>query len=136
MPSQFRKVTENFWVSPQMFEEHVQAAADAGFRTLINNRPDGEEPGQPTSAQVREWAAARGLAYVDLPFAGTITRETVEGMGNAVAAGGKPVLAFCRSGMRSISLWAMAEALAGRRVKEDLLERGEAAGYDLSRLPL
>lgn len=136
MPSQFRKVTENFWVSPQVAEEHVQAAADAGFRTLINNRPDGEEPGQPTAAQVGEWAKARGLAYVHLPFAGTIQRQTVEGMGNAVAAGAKPVLAFCRSGMRSISLWAMAEALAGRRVKEDLLERGEAAGYDLSKLPL
>ena len=52
MPSQFKKVTENFWVSPQMLEEHVQAAADAGFRTLINNRPDGEEPGQPTGAEV------------------------------------------------------------------------------------
>lgn len=136
MPSQFRKVTENFWVSPQLLEEHVQAAADADFHTIINNRPDGEEPGQPTSAQVAEWAKARGLAYVALPFAGQLNREVVEGMGNAVASGAKPVLAFCRSGTRSISLWAMAEALAGRRVKEDLLERGEAAGYDLSKLPL
>jgi sulfide:quinone oxidoreductase len=136
VPSQFRKVTENFWVSPQVLEEHVQAAADAGFRTLINNRPDGEQPDQPTAAQVAEWARARGLAYVALPFAGQLTREVVEGMGNAVADGAKPVLAYCGSGRRSISLWAMAEALAGRRVKEDLLERGTAAGYDLSKLPL
>ena len=57
-------------------------------------------------------------------------------MGDLVADSKKPVLAFCRSGMRSISLWAMAESLAGRRVKEDLIERGEAAGYDLTRIPL
>lgn len=136
MPSQFKKVTENFWVSPQVLEEHVQAAADAGFRTLVNNRPDGEEPGQPTGAEVEAWARARGLAYAALPIAGELKRETVEAMGELVAQSQKPVLAFCRSGMRSISLWAMAESLAGRRVKEDLIERGEAAGYDLSRIPL
>ncbi len=136
MPSQFKKVTENFWVSPQMLEEHVQAAADAGFRTLINNRPDGEEPGQPTGAEVEAWATARGLGYAALPVAGGISRELVESMGDLVADSKKPVLAFCRSGMRSISLWAMAESLAGRRVKEDLIERGEAAGYDLTRIPL
>jgi uncharacterized protein (TIGR01244 family) len=136
MPSQFKKVTENFWVSPQLLEEHVQAAADADFHTIVNNRPDGEEPGQPTGEQVRAWAEARGLAYVAVPVAGQITRELVEGMGEAVAHGRKPVLAYCRSGMRSISLWAMAESLAGRRVKEDLLERGTAAGFDLSRIPI
>ena len=136
MPSQFKKVTENFWVSPQLLEEHVQAAADADFHTIVNNRPDGEEPGQPTGAQVAAWAKARGLAYVALPVSGQINRELVEAMGNAVADARKPVLAFCRSGMRSISLWAMAESLAGRRVKADLLERGEAAGYDLSRIPI
>ncbi len=136
MPGQFRKVTENFWVSPQVLEEHVQAAADAGFRTLVNNRPDGEEPGQPTGAQVETWAKARGLAYAALPVSGAISRELVESMGDLIADSQKPVLAFCRSGMRSISLWAMAESLAGRRVKEDLIERGQSAGYDLSRIPL
>ena len=59
MPSQFKKVTENFWVSPQMLEEHIQAAADAGFRTLINNRPDGEEPGQPSAEALRQAASHR-----------------------------------------------------------------------------
>jgi uncharacterized protein (TIGR01244 family) len=136
VPNQFRKVTENFWVSPQMFEEHVQAAADAGFHTLVNNRPDGEEPGQPTGDQVAEWARAHGLDYVAVPVSGQIQRELVERMGDAVAASKKPCLAYCRSGMRSISLWAMAESLAGRRVREDLLERGTAAGYDLSRIPI
>ena len=136
MVSHFKKVTENFWVSPQVLEEHVQAAADAGFRTLINNRPDGEEPGQPTDAQVEAWAKERGLGYQALPVSGGISRELVEAMGDMVADAQKPVLAFCRSGMRSISLWAMAESLAGRRVKADLIERGEAAGYDLSRIPI
>ena len=60
MPGQFRKVTENFWVSPQVQEEDIAAAADAGFRTVINNRPDGEELGQPTAAQVGAWAKAHG----------------------------------------------------------------------------
>ncbi|MBX7249614.1 MAG: TIGR01244 family phosphatase [Caulobacteraceae bacterium] len=136
MPSQFRKVTENFWVSPQLLEEHVAAAAEAGFRSLINNRPDGEEPGQPTGAQVEQWARAHGLDYAALPVSGQMTRETVEAMGDLVAGSKKPCLAFCRSGMRSISVWAMAESLAGRRVREDLLERGTAAGYDLSRIPI
>lgn len=136
MPGPFKKVTENFWVSPQVSEADVQAAADAGFRTLVNNRPDAEEPGQPTAAQVEAWAKARGLGYAELPVSGSISRELVEAMGDLIGESQKPVLAFCRSGMRSISLWAMAESLAGRRVKEDLIERGEAAGYDLSRIPL
>lgn len=136
MPGPFKKVTENFWVSPQVTEEQVQAAADAGFRTLVNNRPDGEEPGQPSGAEVEAWARARGLGYAALPISGAVSRELVEAMGDLVGDSQKPVLAFCRSGMRSISLWAMAESLAGRRVKEDLIERGEAAGYDLSRIPL
>jgi uncharacterized protein (TIGR01244 family) len=136
VPGQFRKVTENFWVSPQLTEADVADAAAADYRTIVNNRPDDEEAGQPTGAQVAAWAKAKGLAYVALPVAGQISRELVQAMGDAVSDARKPVLAYCRSGMRSISLWAMAEALARRRVKEDLIERGTAAGYDLSRLPL
>ena len=68
-----RKVTPEFSVAPQIGPEDVPAAKAQGFVKLINNRPDGEVPGQPTSAEMEQAARAAGLDYVFIPFVGRPT---------------------------------------------------------------
>src|SRR3954454_17130398 len=97
-------------------------------RIVINNRPDGEEPGQPASADIEAAARAAGLDYRHIPIAGGITAAEVEAMARALEAG--PALAFCRSGTRSTYLWALARASRGSD-GETLIRQAADAGYDL-----
>lgn len=128
----FRQVTDDFAVSPQISLDDLQAAADQGFKLVINNRPDGEQPGQPSSAEVEAAAKAAGLDYVHIPVVGQPTPAQVEENRLAVAGADGPVLAFCRSGTRSIVTWSIGQALSGERGRGELTSLGRNAGYDLS----
>lgn len=128
----FRRVTDRFSVSPQIGPEAMAEAAAMGFRLVINNRPDGEVPGQPTSAEMEAAARAAGMDYVHVPVVGSPTPAQVEANRAAVEAADGPVLAFCRSGTRSIVTWSIGEAEAGSRGRGELKALGRAAGYDLS----
>lgn len=128
----FRPVTDDFAVAPQIAAGDLARAAAQGFRQVINNRPDGEEPGQPDSAEMEAAAAAAGLAYLHIPVRGMPTREQVEAVDGALAGG--PTLAFCRSGTRSIMTWALAEAISGRRPRDEIVRLCAQAGYDTSGL--
>ena len=127
-----RQVTPVFAVAPQMAPEEMSEAAARGFRLVINNRPDGEVPGQPTNAQMEAAARAAGLDYVQIPFAGRPTAEQAQAVHEAAEAADGPVLAFCRSGTRSITAWSLGQAQAGGRSPEELLKLAAGAGYDLS----
>src|SRR3954462_13298236 len=97
-------------LEPDVFAADKIAPADIanfGVRTLINNRPDGEEPGQPSSAEMEAAAEAAGLTYRHIPVAGGVSEAAIEAMAEALESGG-PVLAFCKSGTRSTYLWALA----------------------------
>jgi len=126
----FRPVTDTFSVSPQITPADVAAAAAQGFTLIINNRPDGEAPGQPTGAEIEAAARAAGLDYLSAPVVGRPGPAQVEAVREAVAGAGGKVLAYCRSGTRSICTWAMGQAGAVER--DQLLRLGAAAGYDLS----
>jgi uncharacterized protein (TIGR01244 family) len=128
----FRRVTEDLSVSPQISVDEVDAAAAAGFKTLVNNRPDGESPDQPSGHEIEAAARAAGLAYFHIPVRGGPTPEQVETMERVLADSAKPALAFCRSGTRSIVTWALGQALSGARPREELIGLGRQAGYDLS----
>ena len=128
----FRKVTDDFSVAPQIELADVPRAKAEGFVLLINNRPDGEAPGQPTSAQMEAAAKAAGLGYAHIPVRGGPTAEQVEIERQLLAETQGPVLAWCRSGTRSIVTWSIGEALAGARSRQELIELGAGAGYDLS----
>jgi uncharacterized protein (TIGR01244 family) len=130
--SQFRRVTDTLTVSPQIVEADLARAAAEGFALVINNRPDGEEPGQPTAATLETAALALGLNYLHVPVRGGPGPEQVEAVRTAIESAGGPVLAFCRSGTRSIVTWALGQALAGDTDRETLVDQGAAAGYDLS----
>ena len=124
-----RTVDERFAVAPQIRPEDLPGLAGR-FTTVINNRPDGEEPDQPTAAEMGAAAEAAGLAYHHIPVVGRPTAEQVRAMQAAAAGSSGPVLAFCRTGTRCIVTWAVGEASAGRPA-EDLTALGARAGYDL-----
>lgn len=128
----FRRVTDQLSVSPQIRPDDVDAAASQGFRMIINNRPDGEEPGQPTSGEIEAAATAAGLAYAHVPVRGTPTPEQVDTVLRLFDQANGPVLAFCRSGTRSIITWSVGQALSGAKTRDELRKLGAAAGYDLS----
>jgi len=130
--SEFRKVTDEFSVAPQIDLADVARAAAEGFVLIINNRPDGESPDQPSSAQMEAEARKAGVAYVHIPVRGGPTPEQVEIEQALLAETKGPVLAYCRSGTRSIVTWSIGQALAGDRSRGDLIALGAEAGYDLS----
>jgi uncharacterized protein (TIGR01244 family) len=123
-----RKLDENVWVAGQILPADLPAVAAAGARTIVNNRQDHEEPGQPLGAEIEAAATAAGLGYRHIPVAGGFSHAQVEAMVEALEAG--PVLAFCKSGTRSTYLWALAQASRGVSAAE-LVEAAAAAGYDL-----
>lgn len=130
----FRRVTHDFSVAPQIALEDVARAKAEGFVLLINNRPDGEAPDQPSSSQFEAAAKAAGLGYAHIPVRGAPSQEQVEAEHRLLAETKGPVLAWCRSGTRSITTWTIGEALAGTRSRPELIQLAAGAGYDLSGL--
>jgi uncharacterized protein (TIGR01244 family) len=128
----FRRVTDDFSVSPQIGVADVAEAARLGFTTIINNRPDGEDPAAPQSAQIEAAAKATGLTYVHVPVRGMPGAAEVEAVREALEAAKGPVLAYCRSGNRSITAWSLGQAMSGAMSRGDLVSLGRQAGYDLS----
>lgn len=131
MPRNFIQLTEGFFVSPQIAPSDVGAAKAMGVTLIVNNRPDGEEPGQPAGALIEAAANAAGLRYVAIPIGGGgVSERDLDAFDKAVAAHGGPVLAFCRSGTRSTILRALAKSRAGADIG-GLLEEAATAGYNL-----
>lgn len=126
-------ITETFAVASQPDLAAIAALAQGGTRLLINNRPVGEEPGQPTSAAEAEAAERAGLAYRHLPVTGaSITRDDVLRFQQALREAGGPVVAHCRSGTRSLTLWAIGEVWDGRLPEGEVMALGARHGIDLS----
>lgn len=131
MMMDIRPVTERFAVSPQIKPDDIETLADAGFTTIICNRPDDEEAGQPSFTSVAAKAEELGLTVHHLPIAsGMFGPQHVAQMEKLVGDSEGKVLAYCRSGTRSIMLWAFQEVT--KRPQEDVLQLAGDAGYDLS----
>ena len=94
--------------------------------------PTARQPGQPKSAEIESAARVRGLSYVYIPVMGFPGAEQVAAFGEALAAADGPVLAFCRSGTRSITTWALTQAITKTLSRDELLRVAADAGYDLS----
>lgn len=105
-----RPVADDICVAAQLTPQAMAEAAAAGFRSVVNNRPDFEHgPDQPTSAQIEAAASAAGLEYRWLPVAGAHqTPEEIAAFAGLLAELPRPLLAFCRSGTRSTRLFAAA----------------------------
>ena len=119
--------------SPQITPQDLPAIAAQGFRSVISNRPDGEEPGQPTADALRQAAEAAGLAFAHVPVvSGAISDQDVADFREALADLPKPVFGFCRTGTRTTTLWALANPNA--ETPDHLISRASSAGYDLGAL--
>lgn len=129
----FRKINDAFYASPQIDTAQVAEAKNLGVGLIINNRPESESDDQTPGAQIEAAAKAAGIGYVAIPVTHAgFSAPQVDAMRAALdQAGGKPVLAYCRSGTRSTLLWALAEARAGRN-PEELAASAANAGYDLA----
>ena len=126
-----RQINESISVAPQIAVEQVAEIAAAGFKTIVNNRPDDEDAGQPSGDAIRAAAEAAGLKYVSIPVTHAgFSHPQIDAMTEALTDSDGPVLAYCRSGTRSCNLWALAAAKAGRNPNL-LLAQAEDAGYDL-----
>lgn len=129
-----RRIDDQVSVAPQLFPEELAEVAALGFKAIVNNRPDDEEPGQPSDADMRAAAAAAGLAYTSIPITHAgFSHPQIDAMAEALAAADGPVLAYCRSGTRSCNLWALTQAKAGGD-PDAITASGAGAGYNLAGL--
>lgn len=132
MTARFIPIADGFFVAPQIRPEDVAAAKDAGVTLIVNNRPDGEEFGQPRGAEIEAAARAAGIAYLAIPISGLgIAPADLDAFDAAVAGNKGGVLAFCRSGTRSTVLRAFARARAGDPA-DDIIREAAEAGYNIA----
>ena len=125
-----RRIDERTLVAGQIRPDDIEALKAGGIGMIVNNRPDGEEAGQPSSSEMEAAARAAGIDYRYIPVASGFSGNQVEAMSEALGSAEGQVLAFCRSGTRSTFLWALARAREGDPA-EELMQKAAAAGYDL-----
>lgn len=126
-----RQLDDKVAVSGQIQPEQVAELAREGVAMIVNNRPDGEEPGQPLGAEIEAAARAAGIGYRAIPIVRGIGPADVESMQDAIRECPGRMLAFCRSGTRSTYAWAVAMAREGVPA-EEVTERAAAAGVDIA----
>ena len=99
-----------FSVSDQLQPEDLPRVREAGFRAIINNRPDGEAPDQPRSEELEAEAKREGLSYWHIPIVpGQATEKDARAFAAALETAAGRVVAFCRTGNRSSGLWKMTQ---------------------------
>lgn len=125
-----RQLDDHTLVAGQVTAADLPSLAAQGITTIINNRPDEEEPEQPSGTEIAAAAEAAGLRYHHIPVAGGFSEHQVADMAEALSGAEGRTLAFCRSGTRSTFLWALARKRQGADGQE-LITRAAEAGYDL-----
>lgn len=130
------EIAPGLFAAAQVDRAAIAEIAASGARTLINNRPDGEEPGQLPAEQARAEAERLGLTYIHIPVtSSSIAPGDVEAMQQALDSATKPVVMHCRSGTRSTLLWAAGEVLAGRGDAGALVAEAAEKGFQIASLP-
>lgn len=127
-----RQLDETMFVGPQIRPEDVAGLKAMGIEAIINNRPDGEEPGQPTAKEIEAAARDADMAYYHIPVTRGPKHEHVEATRDALKeVHGDKMFAFCRSGTRSTLTWAVARSEEGDD-SDELKNKAAHAGYDLT----
>ena len=130
---ELKRINDDVSVAPQISPDDMPAIKAAGFATVTNNRPDGEAFDQPSHAVMKAAAEAAVLTYHFIPLGRDGARdELIEATRQALDSVDGPVLACCRSGARSTTLWALSQA--GRGAASDIISKAAGAGDDISRL--
>jgi uncharacterized protein (TIGR01244 family) len=127
---QLKPLTDTLSVAPQISVDNLAALAAQGFRSIVNNRPDGEAADQPAHASIAAEATRLGLSYRHVPvISGQLQDADVTSFAAALDEMPMPMLAFCRTGTRSTMLWALVTART--QPVDDVMRTAAAAGYDL-----
>ena len=117
-------------VAPQILPDNIPALVDAGFDTVICNRPDMEVPPEASSEALRAACEAAGLTFYSNPLApGGLTMDAINAQAEAIRSSNGKVLAYCASGTRSALLWAFASAASNTHSPEDIEVALEKSGY-------
>ncbi len=125
------RIDENLAVSPQIVVDDIPKLAAEGYRAVICNRPDGEGGDQPSFEEIERAAHENGMEARYLPVdSGLVRDDNADDFAEAMRSLPGPVLAYCRSGTRSATLWALSEAK--HRPLPEILGKTKAAGYDMS----
>ena len=135
MAPQLFELAPGLSVAGRLDRADIEALAAAGVKTIVNNRPDGEDPGQLPAAEARRLAEAHGIAYHHISItAASLSRADVDAFAAVLRDAPAPVVAHCRSGTRSALLWALTRM---RERANPLALIGEAArhGIDIASLP-
>lgn len=128
-----RRITEDYAVSPQISPDDIPEIKAAGFRSIMCNRPDGEDYGQPEFDAVAEAARAEGIDVRCVPIvSGMVTPQAAQDFAAALEGMPKPMLAYCRSGTRCTMLWSIASY--GKLSGDEIVSAARDAGYDMSGL--
>lgn len=134
--AQSTKINEQLSVAGQIALADIAGFAKAGFATVINQRPDNEEPGQLDHLAAAAEAERQGLAYRYQPIVSSaITRHQVNEFQSMLLREGKPILAHCRSGTRCYLMYALTRALFDGESPLQLVGEAAAKGYDIRVLP-
>ena len=128
-----KRLSDDLTVSAQMPLEVIDEIAKAGFKTIICNRPDNEDPGQPSFSEIAAKAEAAGMTAIFQPVAsGNVQDADADAFAANLAAAPKPVFAYCRTGTRCTILWSLANA--GNMPAGDIIKAAADAGYDMAPL--
>ena len=127
-----KELPGDVFVAGQLLPAQIQALAEQGVMTFINNRPDMEAPMQPSSQDLEKLAQDLGVDYHHIPMTGGLTPGLIEASETAYANLPRPIVAFCASGTRSTALWAFAhvKTLGVEAVMKAMSE----AGYNLEQI--
>lgn len=128
-----KRLSDELTVSPQLPIEAIDEVAKEGFKTIICNRPDNEDPGQPSFAEIAARAESNGMKAIFQPVAsGNVSDADADAFAANLEAAEKPVFAYCRSGTRCTILWSLASS--GSLPVQDIIKSASDAGYDMSPL--
>jgi len=129
-----KRLFENFYVTGQLTNSDFAKIAEAGIATIINNRPDDEEPNQLNSSQAKQLAEQHGLEYYYLPMVAgqPLKPSLVDDFKQVLDNTDKPTLAHCRTGMRSSILWSMGQISSGVITADQAIEAAQAIGIPLN----
>ena len=124
-----RQLDDKVLVSGQIGPDDVPELKAQGVTMLVNNRPDGEEPGQPLGAEIEEAASAAGIDYRFVPIIRGIGPADADAMNEAIDECQGKAVVFCRSGTRSALAWAVARRAKGIS-RQEIERRLEGVGVD------
>jgi len=128
-----KQLYQHLYIAGQISADDFKTFKSAGIKTVINNRPDNEEPNQLNSAEAAKLAQQNGLDYHYLPMANgqPMTATLVDDFKSIIDSTDAGVLAHCRSGMRSSFIWALGQIPEGNISVDEAIEKAQAIGVPL-----